>query len=284
MRQQVLQRTHEAMKELGPLCEAAMRESRIAKGLNRALEAIREGQWDRVELEKHMHISDQRMQRLFSDRGVRSYIRLVLKAQEQQPPRLPLAAPQEKPQLWSIENLIEELTRGPQVSDLVVWIRERCQELGPDATFNLLRRIIVAQPEMAHPTGEFSTYDVGSLVVDAVNGIGEGNNEHNSALIDGGRFAETAGRGIPAIAYRPPHLRRRRRVYRDLENDEERYELVLAGVGHELVHHAQGFYYLKGGPALTSKRLQAITFFLLVLFQDLEEHKAQTTPGDGYRP
>ena len=67
-------------------------------------------------------------------------------------------------------------------------------------------------------------------------------------------------------------------VYRDLENDEERYELVLAGLGYELVHHAQGFYYLKGGPALTSKRLQAITFFLLVLFQDLEEHKIQDNP------
>ncbi len=67
-------------------------------------------------------------------------------------------------------------------------------------------------------------------------------------------------------------------VYRDLENDEERYELVLAGLGYELIHNAQGFYYLNGGPALTSKRLQAITFFLLVLFQDLEEHKIQDSP------
>ncbi|MGA2254052.1 MAG: hypothetical protein ABSG53_05265 [Thermoguttaceae bacterium] len=67
-------------------------------------------------------------------------------------------------------------------------------------------------------------------------------------------------------------------AYRDLENDEERYQLVLEGLGYELVHHAHGFYYLKGGPSLTSRRLQAITFFLLVLFQDLEEHKLQDNP------
>lgn len=67
-------------------------------------------------------------------------------------------------------------------------------------------------------------------------------------------------------------------VYRDLDNDEERYQVVLAGLGFELVHHAQGFYYLKGGPSLTSRRLQAVTFFVLVLFQDLEEHKLQDNP------
>ena len=64
-------------------------------------------------------------------------------------------------------------------------------------------------------------------------------------------------------------------VYRDLEVDEERYQIVFAALGYELVHHAQGFYYLKGGPTLTSKRLQAITFFLLVLFQDFDERKMQ---------
>ncbi len=167
MRRQVLQRAHEAMKELGPLCEAAMRETRISKGLNRAIEAIREARWDRLDLENRLHISDQRMQRLFSDRGVRSYIRLVLKAREQQPPRLPPAAPQEEPQSWSTESLIEDLTRGPGIADLLAWLQERCQGLGPDATFNVLRRIIAAKPEMVHPTGEYSTYDVDCLAVRA---------------------------------------------------------------------------------------------------------------------
>ncbi len=167
MRQQVLQRAHEAMKELGPLCEAALRETRIAKGLNRALEAIREDKWDRLELDKHLHISDQRMQRLFSDRGVLSYIRLVLKAGKQQPPRLPPAAPREEPQACSTESLIDELAQGPEVADILLWIQERCHGLGPDATFNLLRRILAASPEMVHPTGEFSTYDVDCLAVHA---------------------------------------------------------------------------------------------------------------------
>lgn len=62
-------------------------------------------------------------------------------------------------------------------------------------------------------------------------------------------------------------------VYRDLEREEDRYRVVFAGLGYDLVHHAQGFYYLKGGPSLSSKRLQAVTLFLLLLFQDLEENK-----------
>ncbi|MGA2254053.1 MAG: hypothetical protein ABSG53_05270 [Thermoguttaceae bacterium] len=167
MRRQVLQRAHEAMKELGPLCEAAIRETRIAKGLNRALDAIREDNWDRLELHNRLHISDQRIQRLFSDRGVLSYIRLVLKARERQPPRLPPAAPAEEPQPWNTENLIAELTQGPDVADLLPWVQERCPGLGPDATFNLLRRIIAASPEMVHPTEVFSTYDVDCLTVRA---------------------------------------------------------------------------------------------------------------------
>ena len=64
-------------------------------------------------------------------------------------------------------------------------------------------------------------------------------------------------------------------LYRDMEVDKERYRVVFSSLGHELVHHAQGFFYLKGGPSLSSKRLQAITLFVFVLFQDLEDHKVQ---------
>jgi chromosome condensin MukBEF MukE localization factor len=63
--------------------------------------------------------------------------------------------------------------------------------------------------------------------------------------------------------------------YRDLERNEDLYQALLAGLGYELVHHGQGFYYLKGGNTLTTQRLQAITLFMLILFQDLEDKKFQ---------
>jgi hypothetical protein len=63
--------------------------------------------------------------------------------------------------------------------------------------------------------------------------------------------------------------------YRDLERNEETYCLLFQGLGYELVHHGQGFYYFKGGNYLSSQRLQAITLFALILFQDLEDTKFQ---------
>jgi chromosome condensin MukBEF MukE localization factor len=66
-------------------------------------------------------------------------------------------------------------------------------------------------------------------------------------------------------------------LYRDLEFHEENYQVIFAGLGYELIHHGQGFYYLKGGSTLTSQRLQAVALFMLILFQDLEDKKFQET-------
>jgi chromosome condensin MukBEF MukE localization factor len=63
--------------------------------------------------------------------------------------------------------------------------------------------------------------------------------------------------------------------YRDLDRNEEQYCALFAGLGYELVHHGQGFYYFKGGNQLSTQRLQAITLFMLILFQDLEDRKFQ---------
>ena len=63
--------------------------------------------------------------------------------------------------------------------------------------------------------------------------------------------------------------------YRDLERNEDMYREVFQGLGYELTHHGQGFYYFKGGNYLTTHRLRAITLFMLILFQDLEDKKFQ---------
>lgn len=62
----------------------------------------------------------------------------------------------------------------------------------------------------------------------------------------------------------------------DLDRNRVQYTHVLAGLGYDLRHHAQGFYYLEGAGAVRSERMRASLLFLLILFQDLEERKFQS--------
>jgi len=61
--------------------------------------------------------------------------------------------------------------------------------------------------------------------------------------------------------------------FRDLERFEDEYTILFHSMGYELVHHEQGFYYMKGDDQLSSRRLQAIAIFVLIMFQDLEDRK-----------
>jgi len=61
--------------------------------------------------------------------------------------------------------------------------------------------------------------------------------------------------------------------YRHVEQEEDRYRTVLDALGYELIHHAQGFYYIKGGKTFSSRGLQSITIFVFLLFQHLEDNK-----------
>ncbi len=63
--------------------------------------------------------------------------------------------------------------------------------------------------------------------------------------------------------------------YRDLERNEDQYRVLFDGLGYHLVHHGQGFYYFTGSNTLSTQRLQAITLFVLILFQDLDDRKFQ---------
>jgi chromosome condensin MukBEF MukE localization factor len=61
--------------------------------------------------------------------------------------------------------------------------------------------------------------------------------------------------------------------YFDLQRNEEQYRAVFAALGYELAYHDQGFFYFTGESTLRSQRLRAVTLFLLILFQDLEDRK-----------
>lgn len=62
----------------------------------------------------------------------------------------------------------------------------------------------------------------------------------------------------------------------DLDRNHEQYSHLLSGLGCELRHHPQGFYYLEGSGAVRAERMRAALVFLLILFQDLDEKKFQS--------
>ena len=64
-------------------------------------------------------------------------------------------------------------------------------------------------------------------------------------------------------------------AFRDLERHEDRYRVVFLALGYQLIRHDRGFYYFQGDNTLPTVRLQAMTLFVLILFQELEEKKSQ---------
>lgn len=62
----------------------------------------------------------------------------------------------------------------------------------------------------------------------------------------------------------------------DLDRHHAQYAHILSGLGYELQHHSQGFYYVEGKGSVRSNRLRGALLFLFILFQDLDEKKFQT--------
>jgi len=65
-------------------------------------------------------------------------------------------------------------------------------------------------------------------------------------------------------------------LYRDIEQNEQTYRLLLEHLGYTLVSHGRGFYYLQGVNARSTSRLECLTLFVLILFQDLEDRKFES--------
>lgn len=64
-------------------------------------------------------------------------------------------------------------------------------------------------------------------------------------------------------------------LFLDLERRTGLYEHVLRALGYTLRSHSQGFYYIEGPETIRSEQMRRVLVFLLVLFQDMEEHKFQ---------
>lgn len=130
LRRGTLRRAHEANRELGPLCEAAARESTIARGVNRALGAIASGEWDQLALGENLQVVIDQDGPLFSDRAAKVVLTGARNHREEPPPLLGGCEPSDMTVPLGAGALREKLEAHEQLSDVLEWI---CDLVGRDA-------------------------------------------------------------------------------------------------------------------------------------------------------
>jgi len=170
LRRVTLRRAHEAHRELGPLCEAATRESAIARGVNRALETIGVGDWTRLDLDRALQVVSIPDGPLLNDRAAGGYLLALRTYREAPPPLLHAAEPTSMEVPWSAASLREELDREGAVPDVLEWICDRVGRNASDVPAGLLHDLVEAAPECLAVTGpghrqyKFSAIDLDARV------------------------------------------------------------------------------------------------------------------------
>lgn len=167
LRRVVVRRAEEARRELSPLCEAAVRESKIAVGVNRALESIRLDQWPSLALEGQFPIVDDRDGTLFSDLAVQRYLKLADTAESAQPPRV--TTTEQKPLRLGLtpEDVAERLEPIEAVDDLLAWILETSDEVDLNHAVRLFHSVIESRSDRAKHTEFRKEYTRHGFAVEA---------------------------------------------------------------------------------------------------------------------
>ena len=196
LRRVVVRRAEEARRELAPLCEAAIRESRIAKGVNRALESIRLRQWQPLELASNLAVVEEKDGTLFSDLAIERFLHLAREAKAHAPPRVPTTAQKLLQIPLTPDDLIDRLELIESLDDLLAWVLESCDDVDLDAAVRLFHVIIEARPDRARHTASRRDYERRDLVVNAAcwtwNGQADG--DASIAPDDGRPTRKTLGR------------------------------------------------------------------------------------------
>lgn len=187
LRRAVVRRAEEARRELAPLCEAAARESRIATGVNRALEAIRLRQWQLLALEQNLRIVEEKDGTLCSDLAIERYLRQVLRRKDRTPPRVPTTSPALLHIPITPDDVLDRLAEIESLEDLLEWVLDSCEEIEFDSAIRLFHAIVERRPDHAQPTNERLDYSHQNFMINAARWIWKGETEGDgtSAPIDG---------------------------------------------------------------------------------------------------
>lgn len=130
-----------------------MRESAIARGVNRALEAISSGDWQRLDLDRQLAVIVAPDGPLLNDRAAVACL-LAARSFRDTPP--PLLGPEEPASMevpWTVASLREELDKAGAAEDVFEWICERVGRDQPDPPAALLHDLIEAAPECLSVVG-----------------------------------------------------------------------------------------------------------------------------------
>lgn len=142
LRRSTLRRAHEANRELGPLCEAAARESLIARGVNRALEAIASSRWEQLGLRRNLQVVIDQDGPLLGDRAAAAVVSGARDYRTEPPPLLGESDPAVMDMPWGAGTLLEELEAQPHVEDVLEWICERVGCGAADTSAGLLHDLL----------------------------------------------------------------------------------------------------------------------------------------------
>lgn len=166
LRRVTLRRALEANRELGPLCEAALRESAVARGVNRALEAIASGRWEMLELAGSLQVVMDQDGPLLSDRAAAAFAAVARRHRQEPPPLLEEATPTLMEVPWTTATLLDELITAETVPDLLEWVCARVGVGTADLPAGLAHSLLDAVPEAFTPSGGTRTYVFDALDVE----------------------------------------------------------------------------------------------------------------------
>ena len=167
LRRVVVRRAEETRRELGPLCEAARRESQIAKGVNHALKWITDGRCDDLNLEDELMITEDKDGTTFSDLAVERYLSVLKLIRDERPPRIVQAQPTEMEAIITVDDLIDQLEFTDSLDDLLDWVLERCEDSNLGEAVRLFHAIIERCPDEASYTFDRRDYEREAFLVNA---------------------------------------------------------------------------------------------------------------------
>jgi len=167
IRRVTLRRALEANRELGPLCEAALRESSIARGVNRALEAVASRRWDLLDLAKSLQVVIDQDGPLVADRAAAAFAAVVRQHRQEPPPFLEETPPSLMEVPWSAAILLEDLAQLEEVPDILEWVCDRVGLRTADVPASLLHDLLEAVPEGFAASETARTYAFESVDVEA---------------------------------------------------------------------------------------------------------------------
>lgn len=168
LRRTVLRQADEANAELAPLCTAAVRESAIARGVNRAIEAFRQDQWQMLDLESHLPVVVDQDSSLTDDEAIEAFMQAAFEFSDQPPPIIEPNEPSTIELPWTPSALRERLLTESDIGDLLHWITTNCtSDQRAETTINLMHGLLNLDSVHASANGVVNTYRFGDLDVEA---------------------------------------------------------------------------------------------------------------------